>query len=144
SVTTRASPPEGRAKQREVEAEKQDKRSLEIEDINAKPLHVRWIVNHLARRAWRGTQFLQQDLARHQARVDKLIRLDYLEERYGPDSFEFKAQLRRVNLGEATEQTLKAFFPGYSKLDEADIGLSDVATSRVGNVDDENPHTGDQ
>jgi len=48
-------PPKGRAKQLEVEAEKQDKRSLEIEDINAKPLHVRWTVNHLARRTWRNT-----------------------------------------------------------------------------------------
>lgn len=83
-------------------------------------------------------------LARHQARVDDLIQFDYLEERYGPDSSEFKAQLGRVNLGEATEQTRKAFFHGYSELDEADISLSDVATSHVGNVDDENPHTGEQ
>lgn len=121
----------------EEEAEKQAKRDLDIEDINAKPMHVRWTVNHLARRAWRDIQVLQQDLARHQSRVDELVQLDYLEERYGPESEEFKAQWGRVNLGEAAEQTRKAYFHGYAELGEADVGLAQVASAHVRNIKDD-------
>jgi hypothetical protein len=115
------------------ELEKQAKRTTDLEDIGAKPLHVRWTVNHLARRAWRDIQMLKREVARHEARVDELIQLDYIEERFGPDSEEFKAQMGRVNLGEANEQTRKAFFLGYADLDEADVGraaLSEITQAK--------------
>ena len=112
----------------EAELEKQAKREVDIQDIMAKPLHVRWTTNHLARRAWRDSKMLKRDLDRYQKRVDELVELDYLEERFGPDSPEFKARLGRVNMGEAVEQTRRAHFMGYcDELREEEVGFADMA-----------------
>lgn len=109
------------------ELEKQARREIDLQDLMAKPLHVRWTVNHLARRAWKDVQLLSRDLARYQGRVDELVQLDYLEERYGPDSAEFKAKLGRINMGEGTEQTRKALFLGYcDELLEQEVGFADM------------------
>ena len=109
------------------ELEKQAKRGIDLQDLTAKPLHLRWTVNHLARRAWRDAQMLKRQLDRHQARVDQLVELDYLEERFGPDSPEFKARIGRINMGEAVEQTRSAAFMGYlDVLREEEVGFADM------------------
>lgn len=120
------------------ELEKQAKRGIDIQDLTAKPLHVRWTVNHLARRAWRDTQMLKRQLERYQARVDQLVELDYLEERYGPDSPEFKARIGRINMGEAAEQTRSASFLGYlDVLREEEVGVGELDRPHVRKVKDQ-------
>ena len=111
----------------ESELAKIAKRELDIEDISAKPMHVRWTTNHLARRAWRDIQVLKESVIYYTGKVDELIQLDYLEERYGPDSVEFTAQLGRANLGEADTQTRKAWFAGYAELDESTVGHANLS-----------------
>jgi hypothetical protein len=97
-------------------AAKIERREQVLEDLHAKPMMARWVVNHVTRRVFRDIEALKLKAEDVQTRWDWAERQAMNEERYGVPAY-----TTRRNMGEHVELERKAFL-FYQELNEAELG----------------------
>lgn len=102
------------ADDKEAMIKKIERREAALEDLHAKPLMARWVVNHVTRRVFRDMAVLELKAEDVQARLDWVERQALNEERYG-----VPANVTRQGTGEQQELVRKAYLL-YTELDEAE------------------------
>lgn len=90
-------------------------REAVVDDLHAKPMSARWVVNHVTRRVFRDIEALKLKAEDVQTRWDWVERQAMNEERYG-----VPAHASRQNMGEQAPTERKAFLY-YQELNEAEL-----------------------
>lgn len=103
------------ADDKEAAAAKVARREAVVEDLHAKPMMARWVVNHVTRRVFRDIEALKLKAEDVQTRWDWVERQAMNEERYG-----VPAHASRQNMGEQAPTERKAFLY-YQELNEAEL-----------------------
>lgn len=102
------------ADDKEAAAAKVARREAVVDDLHAKPMMARWVINHLTRRVFRDIEALKLKAEDVHARLDWVERQAMNEERYGVPS-----NVTRIGTGEVAEYERKAFL-FYQELSEAE------------------------
>lgn len=95
-------------------AAKRERREAVVDDLHAKPMMARWVINHVTRRVFRDMEALKLKAEETHERLARVERQAMNEERYG-----VPAQATRQGTGEHAEYDRKAFL-FYLELDEAE------------------------
>lgn len=106
------------ADDKEAMTRKIERRAAVLEDLHAKPMMARWVINHVTRRVFRDMAMLELKAEDVQSRLDWVERQALNEERYG-----VPASVTRQGTGEQPELTRKAYLM-YLELDEAETARS--------------------
>lgn len=106
------------ADDKEAMIAKVERREAVLEDLRAKPMLARWVINHVTRRVFRDMAMLNLKAEDVHARVDWIERQAMNEERYG-----VPANATRQGTGEHVEYERKAFL-FYQELSEAEEARS--------------------
>ena len=102
------------ADDKDTAARKVERREAVLEDLHAKPVMARWVINHITRRVWRDMEMLKL------RREDVLERLDWVERRaMQEERYNVPSQVTRVGTGEHQEYERKAYLM-YLELSEAE------------------------
>jgi hypothetical protein len=102
------------ADDKEAAAAKVARREAVVDDLHAKPMMARWVINHLTRRVFRDMEALKLKAEDVHTRLDWVERQAMNEERYG-----VPANVTRMGTGEVAEYERKAFL-FYLELSEAE------------------------
>ena len=102
------------AEDKEAAAKKVERREAAVDDLHAKPMMARWVINHVTRRVFRDQAMLALRAEEISDRLTNLERQAMNEERYG-----VPANLTRIGTGEETEYDRKSFLY-YAELLEAE------------------------
>ena len=113
------------ADDKEAAAAKVARREAVIDDLHAKPMMARWVVNHVTRRVFRDMEALKLKAEDVHARLDWVERQAMNEERYG-----VPANLTRLGTGEVAEYERKAFL-FYQELSEAETARGQEHNTQV-------------
>ena len=103
------------ADDKEAMAKKLERRAQALDDLHAKPMMARWVINHVTRRVFRDMAELELKREEAEGRLVQIERQAMNEERYG-----VPAHASRRNMGEQVAVERKAFLL-YSELDEAQL-----------------------
>lgn len=104
------------ADDKEAAAAKVARREAVVDDLHAKPMMARWVINHLTRRVFRDIEALKLKAEDVQTRWDWVERQAFTEERYNAPAY-----TTRNAMGEHVEVERKAFL-FYQELSEAELG----------------------
>ena len=113
------------ADDKEAAAAKVARREAVIDDLHAKPMMARWVINHVTRRVFRDMEVLKLKAEDVHARLDWVERQAMNEERYG-----VPANLTRLGSGEVAEYERKAFL-FYQELSEAETARGQEHDTQV-------------
>lgn len=113
------------ADDKEAAAAKVARREAVVEDLHAKPMMARWVVNHVTRRVFRDIEALKLKAEDVHARLDWVERQAMNEERYG-----VPANVTRMGTGEVAEYERKAFLY-YQELSEAETARGQEHDTQV-------------
>ena len=113
------------ADDKEAAAAKVARREAVIDDLHAKPMMARWVINHVTRRVFRDMEALKLKAEDVHARLDWVERQAMNEERYG-----VPANLTRLGTGEVAEYERKAFL-FYQELSEAETARGQEHDTQV-------------
>jgi len=113
------------ADDKEAAAAKVARREAVVDDLHAKPMMARWVVNHVTRRVFRDMEALKLKAEDVHARLDWVERQAMNEERYG-----VPANLTRLGTGEVAEYERKAFL-FYQELSEAETARGQEHDTQV-------------
>lgn len=91
------------------------RREAALDDLHAKPIMARWVINHVTRRVFRDIEALRLKAEDVQSRWDWIERQAFAEERYNAPAY-----ASRQNMGEQAAVERKAFL-FYLELDEAQL-----------------------
>lgn len=110
------------ADDKEAMIKKIERREAALEDLHAKPMMARWVVNHVTRRVFRDMAVLELKAEDVQERWDWAERQAFNEERYN-----VPGRVTRRNMGEQVESERKAFLL-YQELNESELGTGSAYT----------------
>lgn len=113
------------ADDKEAAAAKVARREAVIDNLHAKPMMARWVVNRVTRRVFRDMEALKLKAEDVHARLDWVERQAMNEERYG-----VPANLTRLGTGEVAEYERKAFL-FYQELSEAETARGQEHNTQV-------------
>jgi hypothetical protein len=113
------------ADDKEAAAAKVARREAVLEDLHAKPMMARWVVNHVTRRVFRDMEMLKLKAEDVHSRLEWVERQAMVEERYN-----VPASLTRQGTGEQQEYERKAFL-FYLELDEAETARGQEHDTQV-------------
>ncbi len=101
------------------------RREAVVEDLHAKPMMARWVVNHVTRRVFRDIEALKLKAEDVHTRLDWVERQAMSEERYN-----VPANVTRMGTGEVAEYERKAFL-FYQELSEAETARGQEHDTQV-------------
>ena len=113
------------ADDKEAAAAKVARREAVIDNLHAKPMMARWVVNRVTRRVFRDMEALKLKAEDVHARLDWVERQAMNEERYG-----VPANLTRLGTDEVAEYERKAFL-FYQELSEAETARGQEHNTQV-------------
>ncbi|KII34863.1 hypothetical protein NL64_06265 [Pseudomonas fluorescens] len=113
------------ADDKEAAAKKVERREAVIEDLHAKPMMARWVINHVTRRVFRDQAMLAIRAEEISDRLAHLERQAMNEERYG-----VPASLTRMGTGEESEYDRKSFLY-YAELLEAEAAGKAIHDTQI-------------
>lgn len=113
------------ADDKEAAAAKVARREAVVDDLHAKPMMARWVVNHVTRRVFRDMEALKLKAEDVHTRLDWVERQAMNEERYG-----VPANVTRMGTGEVAEYERKAFL-FYLELSEAETARGQEHDTQV-------------
>lgn len=114
------------ADDKEAMTRKIERRAAVLEDLHAKPMMARWVVNHVTRRVFRDMAMLELKAEDVQERWDWAERQAFNEERYN-----VPGRATRRNMGEQVESGRKAYLM-YQELSEDELNMGGAYASMGG------------
>jgi hypothetical protein len=103
------------AEDKAAATKKVERREAALDDLHAKPMMARWVINHVARRVFRDMAMLELRAQDADDRLSVSERQAMTEERYG-----VPGAMTRPGMGEQPELERKAFL-FYRELNEAEV-----------------------